>query len=282
MSLRTINTDQIEQVVRDSVIEINTSVNNDLKKRLTIAKETEISPIGKNVLDNILMNFDIAEKNNLPICQDTGMAIIFVELGQDVHIKGKYLEDAINQGVREGYKKGYLRKSIVKDPITRINTNDNSPAIIHTKIVPGNQIKLTIIAKGFGSENTSDLKMLKPSDGLNGIEEFIFNTIEKAIPNACAPIIVGVGIGGDFESSALNAKKALTLPLDYKNPSKLYQELTERLLIKSNNTGIGPMGLGGINSVLAINIIPSPTHIAGLPVAVNICCYVDRVIEKVI
>lgn len=277
--MREINSEVIEEIVKNACIDLNITVNKNLKDNLKEAYKKEISPIGKEVLKTILDNFEVAKNNHIPICQDTGMVIVFLELGQDVHITGKYLYDAINDGVREGYSDGYLRKSIVSDPIERINTNDNTPAVIHTKIIPGNNLKLTITAKGFGSENTSSLKMLKPADGIEGVEDFIVETALTAIPNACAPIILGIGIGGDFESSAVNAKKALTLPLDYKHKNSIYRDLQTRILNRLNNSGIGPMGLGGINSVIGVNIIESPTHIAGLPVAVNICCYVDRAIE---
>ncbi len=278
--MREIDSKEITQAVRNACIEINTKINPAIKDKLRSAQETERSEIAQSILFDMLANFKIAQNENLPICQDTGMVIVFAEIGQDLHITGDYFEEAINNGVSEGYTKGYLRKSIVSDPLERINTGDNTPAIIHTKIVPGDKLKLIITAKGFGSENTSTLSMLKPADGIDGIKSFVLETIKKALPNSCAPIIVGIGIGGDFEKSAINAKRALTLPLNYQHPKNLYQNLSKEIKEIGNNFGYGPMGLGGNTSVLGVNIIESPTHIAGLPVAVNICCYVDRVITK--
>lgn len=275
--MRKINTNIVKDVVKDLAIKASTEVDPDLKKRLEVARDTEISELSKNVLDSMISNFDIASEKSLPICQDTGMAILFLEIGQDVFLEGEYLEDMINQGIREAYEEAYLRKSVVGDPLRRVNTKDNTPAIIHTKIVPGDKVNITLVAKGFGSENTSSLKMLKPADGIEGVKTYIDEVIKNAIPNGCAPLVVGVGIGGDFESSALLAKKALTEPINSKNSDELYRQLEEDILKTANNTGIGPMGVGGMNSVLAVHILKEPTHIAGLPVAVNVCCYVDRV-----
>lgn len=275
--MREINTLDIKNKIKELAIKANIEVNDDLKVRLQEVKELEDSEVSKSILETMLTNFDLAKEKDLPICQDTGMAIIFLEIGQDVHLVGPYLEDMINEGVREGYKEGYLRKSVVSDPIDRINTTDNTPAIIHSKIVPGENIKITFMAKGFGSENTSQLKMLKPSDGIEGVKAFINEAIEAAIPNGCAPLVVGVGIGGNFETSALLSKKALTVPIGKRNSNSFYADLENELITTANNTGIGPMGIGGSQSVLDVHVLSEPTHIAGLPVAVNICCYVDRV-----
>ncbi len=278
--IKEIESNKVTEVIKQACTDINFNVDPKLKQKLEEALNNEESPIAKSILENILLNFDCAQKNNIPICQDTGMVIVFAEIGQDVHITGGSFEKAVNEGVKQAYKDSFLRKSIVSDPIERKNTFNNTPAILHTRIVDGDKINFKIMAKGFGSENTSQLKMLKPADGINGIENFIKEVLEEAIPNACAPVIVGIGIGGDFETCALNAKKALTLPIDYKHKNKIYEDLSNRIIKFANNTGIGPMGLGGINSALKVNIIESPTHIAGLPVAINICCYADRITER--
>lgn len=280
--MKKINSDQIYDAIYEGFSEVNTRINPDIKNKLKDLYDNEVSPNAKEALNTMLRNFEIADCEDLPICQDTGMAVVFVEIGQEVFIEGEYLEDTINRAVEDVYRDKYFRKSVVGDPLDRVNTKTNTPAIIHTKIVPGDQIKFTMTAKGFGSENTSALKMLKPSDGIEGVLDFINETVEKAIPNGCAPLVVGVGIGGDFEQVALNAKRALLEPVLNTSTNPFYAELEKQILENANNTGIGPMGLGGINSVLAVHIKEAPTHIAGLPVAVNICCYVDRVIEKII
>lgn len=280
--MRTICAKTIEDTICDLCIEANERLESDLLNKINESAMRESSPIGKAVFDAIQRNLALAHQKELPICQDTGMAVVFATVGQDVHIEKGNLTDAINEGVRRGYTQGYLRKSVVADPLKRINTEDNTPAVIHYDIVPGENIILEVMPKGFGSENTSALKMLKPSDGVEGVEAFILETIEKGAPNACAPIVVGVGIGGTFEKAALIAKKALARPISEHNPQEDYAAMERRLLLKANNLGIGPMGLGGITTVLGIAIDTFPTHIAGLPVAVNICCYVDRHAKKIL
>ena len=242
----------------------------------------EKSELGCQVLDSLKENLKIAAQDMIPICQDTGMAVVFIEIGQEVHITGGLLEDAINEGVRQGYVDGFLRKSVVKDPIERINTNDNTPAVIHYNIVPGDQIKITLAPKGFGSENMSRIVMLKPADGIEGVKKVILETVETAGPNACPPLVVGVGIGGDFEKCALMAKHALTRSVDQSSDIEYVRVLEEEMLEKINNLGIGPGGLGGTVTALGVNIETYPTHIAGLPVAVNICCHVNRHAVRVI
>lgn len=274
--MKNVRVEDISKKIAECCIDINSSLSDDMIKCLKKAEQIEKSENGRNILDLIEKNIKLAKKNHRPICQDTGMDVVFVKYGQDVHIEGGSLEDAINEGIRAGYCNGYLRKSVVSDPIIRQNSNDNTPAVIHYQIVPGNQLEITIMPKGFGSENTSALKMLKPSDGIEGVFDFVYETIEKGAPNACAPIIVGVGIGGTFEKAAVLAKKALTIPVGTHNSKSHLAKLEKDLYIKANNSGIGPMGMGGINTVLGVNILDYPTHIAGLPVAVNICCYVNR------
>ncbi len=274
--MRTIDTKHIKRVLKEALKDIAIIADPQIKQKLTASLRTEENPLAKEVLTDMLENFEIAEKKALPICQDTGMAIIFIELGQDVRLEGPFLYDMVNEAVREAYGEAYLRKSVVDDPLRRENTKDNTPAVIHLSLVEGDGLKIDVIAKGFGSENTSKLAMLKPADGVEGVKEFIIDSVKEALPNGCAPLVVGVGIGGDFESCAINAKKALSLPLNYKNNDPFYAKLEEELLKELNNTGIGPMGLGGSLSVMELNILPAPTHIAGLPVAVNVCCYVDR------
>lgn len=278
--MREIEAQAITQAVRECCIEANTTLKPDLKARLNEVARTEVSENGRAVLKNMMLNIETAEHEHLPICQDTGMAIVFLDIGQDVHITGEALETAVNNGVAAGYRDGYLRKSVVADPFERVNTQDNTPAVIHTRIVPGEHIDVTVLPKGFGSENTSALKMLKPSDGMAGAEAFIVDTLIQAVPNGCAPLVAGIGIGGTFEQAALNAKRALTLPVEHTHDKPEYQALEARILEQVNNSGIGPMGLGGIHSLLAAHIIDYPTHIAGLPVAVNVCCYVDRVARR--
>ena len=248
----------------------------DMKNALDKAKETEESPVGKQILGQLQENLVIAREKQIPICQDTGMAVFFVKLGQDVHIEGGLLEDAINEGVRRGYTNGYLRKSVVNCPIKRVNTKDNTPAVIHYQIVPGDKLTITIAPKGFGSENMSRVFMLKPADGVEGIKNAVVTAVKDAGPNACPPMVVGVGIGGTFEKCALMAKEALTRPVDKHSDIPYIKDLEEEILKEINNSGIGPGGLGGRVTAFAVNINTYPTHIAGLPVAVNICCHVNR------
>ena len=278
--MREIDVNEIASNIKEMCIEANYYLESDIKKSLFNAEKTENSEVGKSVLNQLHKNVDIAENEMIPICQDTGMAVIFLDIGQDVHFFGGDLTEAVNRGVREGYKEGYLRKSVVEDPVERINTNDNTPAIIHMNIVPGNKVKITVSPKGFGSENMSRIFMLKPSDGLEGIKKSILDTVRDAGPNACPPFIVGVGIGGDFETAAILAKRALTRNIDGKSSSpyrKPYvDELEEELLTEITKIGLGPAGLGGKNTALGINIETYPTHIAGMPLAVNMCCHVNR------
>jgi fumarate hydratase subunit alpha len=274
--IRSINSSEITNAICEMCIEANHTLSDDMKTALDEATAKETSPLGKRVLEQLQENLVIAKEDMIPICQDTGMAVIFMEIGQDVHIEGDNLMDAVNEGVRQGYTTGYLRKSVVKDPLIRENTNDNTPAILHTSIVPGNQIKITLAPKGFGSENMSAVFMLKPADGIEGVKKAILSAVEAAGPNACPPVVVGVGIGGDFEKCALLAKHALTRNLNESSPIEYVRELEAELLTKINEMEIGPGGLGGKTTALAVNIETYPTHIAGLPVAVNMCCHVNR------
>lgn len=274
--MRDIHVSEITRAVSKLCIDANCILNEDVYNALECAKKTEESPVGINVLDQLLKNADIAKNQCMPICQDTGMAIVFIEIGQEVHITGGLLEDAINQGVREGYEKGYLRKSVVGDPLERINTKDNTPAIIHYDIVEGDNLKITVAPKGFGSENMSRLYMLKPSDGIEGAKKAIIETVSLAGPNPCPPMVVGVGIGGNFEKSAMLAKKALLRPIGTYSEKEHIRQLEQELLEKVNNLGIGPQGLGGRTTVLGLNIETFATHIAGMPVAINISCHVTR------
>ena len=274
--MRTIKADVIMETVKDMCIEASHFLSEDMKCALENAAQSEESPLGKQVLNQLEENLSIAGSDMIPICQDTGMAVLFVELGQEVHIEGAWLEDAINEGVRRGYVDGYLRKSVVRCPIERENTKDNTPAVIHYEIVPGDQLRITLAPKGFGSENMSRIFMLKPADGVEGIKNAILTAVKDAGPNACPPMVVGVGIGGTFEKCALLAKRALTRPVDQRSEIPYIKEMEEELLKKINASGIGPGGLGGSTTALAVNINTYPTHIAGLPVAVNICCHVNR------
>ena len=278
--MREIHTSEIINTVRDLCIESNYYLSNDVKEALCKAKKNETWPLAENVLDQLILNSNIAKKEDMPICQDTGMACVFVEIGQEVHIVGGLLQDAINEGVRRGYDEGFLRKSVVKDPIDRVNTKDNTPAIIYYDIVPGDKMKITVAPKGFGSENMSRIKMLKPSDGLQGVKDFIIETVKLAGPNPCPPIVIGVGIGGTFDKAAYLAKKALIRPLDKRNDEKFYSDLEKELLETINKLGIGPQGFGGKTTALGLNIETYPTHIAGLPVAVNINCHATRHKER--
>jgi len=273
--MREINATQITEIVRDLCIEANCHLPSDVKEAITTCRSCEPFPIAQTILDKIEENFNIADADNVPICQDTGLACVFLEIGQDVHITGD-LKDAVNEGVRRGYVEGYLRKSCVKDPIDRVNTGDNTPAVLYTDIVPGDQITITVAPKGFGSENMSQIKMLKPSDGLQGVKDFILKVVEEAGPNPCPPIVVGVGLGGTFDKAAYLAKKALMRSVDERNTNPFYAQLEEEMLEKVNALGIGPQGFGGSTTALAVNIETLPTHIAGLPCAVNINCHVTR------
>lgn len=274
--IRSIHTDQIIQIIKEMCIEANHYLSPDMKEALSYAKETEQSELGKKILNQLEENLQIASSEMIPICQDTGMAVFFIEIGQDVHFEGISLEDAINKGVKQGYEEGFLRKSVVRDPLIRENTKDNTPAVIHYSIVPGDKVKITFAPKGFGSENMSRIFMLKPADGIEGVKEVIFKAVQDAGPNACPPMVVGVGIGGTFEKCALLAKQALTRPVNESSDVPYIAEMEKELLDKINKTGIGPGGLGGTTTALAVNINTYPTHIAGLPVAVNICCHVNR------
>ena len=274
--MRTIHTEEIISNIRQMCIEANHMLTPDMQKALECAVTDEKSPIGQKVLGQLQDNLQIAQEDTIPICQDTGMAVVFLEIGQDVHFEGGSLTDAINEGVRQGYVDGYLRKSVVKDPLIRENTKDNTPAVIHYDLVPGDKVKITAAPKGFGSENMSRIFMLKPADGIEGVKNAILTAVKDAGPNACPPMVVGVGIGGTFEKCALLAKKALTRPVDGRSSIPYVKELEEELLATINRLGIGPGGLGGSTTALAVNIDTYPTHIAGLPVAVNICCHVNR------
>ena len=278
--MREIHISEIINTVKELCIESNYYLSKDVKEALCNAKESETWPLAGNVLEQLILNANIAKNENMSICQDTGMACVFVEVGQEVHIVGGALQDAINEGVRKGYDEGFLRKSVVKDPIHRVNTQDNTPAIIYYDIVPGSKIKITVAPKGFGSENMSRIKLLKPSDGLQGVKDFIIETVKLAGPNPCPPIIIGVGIGGTFDKAAYLAKKALIRPLDERNNDEFYSELEEELLDSINKLGIGPQGFGGKTTALGLNIETYPTHIAGLPVAVNINCHATRHKER--
>lgn len=273
--MREIDSSLISEVVARLCIDANYHLPPDMKKQIISSSKEESWETASIILDQIIENFNIADENLQPICQDTGLACVFLSIGQDVHIKGN-LEEAVNEGVRKGYSQGYLRKSVVSDPLNRVNTGDNTPAMIYYDICPGDKIKITVAPKGFGSENMSQIKMLKPSDGIDGVKDFVIKVVEDAGPNPCPPIVVGVGIGGTFDKAAYLAKKALMRPVDQRNSEDFYAELEEELLEKINALGIGPQGFGGRTTALAVNIEKFPTHIAGLPVAVNINCHVTR------
>lgn len=274
--MRIIHTEEIISNIREMCIEANHMLTPDMQKALECAVTDEKSSIGQKVLGQLQDNLQIAQEDTIPICQDTGMAVVFLEIGQDVHFEGGSLTDAINEGVRQGYVDGYLRKSVVKDPLIRENTKDNTPAVIYYDLVPGDKVRITVAPKGFGSENMSRIFMLKPADGIEGVKNAILTAVKDAGPNACPPMVVGVGIGGTFEKCALLAKKALTRPVDERSSIPYVKELEEEMLTTINRLGIGPGGLGGSTTALAVNINTYPTHIAGLPVAVNICCHVNR------
>lgn len=273
--MREINSTLITEAVKGLCVEANCFLPKDVKDRIKTAKENEDWPQAKEILERIIENFEIADSIGQPVCQDTGMACVFLKVGQDVHIVGD-LSEAVNEGVRLGYEEGYLRKSVVRDPLDRVNTKDNTPAMIYYDIVPGDKIEITVAPKGFGSENMSKIAMLRPSDGVNGVIDFVCRTVEEAGPNPCPPIVVGVGIGGTFDKAAYLAKKALLRPIDVSNENPYYRDLENTLLEKINSLGIGPQGFGGKTTALAVNIETMPTHIAGLPVAVNINCHVTR------
>ena len=275
-SMRTVQVSEITKNIKEMCIEANHYLSKDMEAVMEKAAETEKAPLGKQILGQLRENLDIAAKDMIPICQDTGMAVVFLEIGQDVHLEGGLLEDAVNEGVRQGYTEGYLRKSVVGDPILRENTKDNTPAVIHTRIVGGDRVKIKVAPKGFGSENMSRVFMLKPADGLEGVKHAILTAVKDAGPNACPPMVVGVGVGGTFEKCALMAKEALTREAGSHSSIPWVRELEEEMLEKVNSLGIGPGGLGGSTTVFAVNVNTYPTHIAGLPVAVNICCHVNR------
>ena len=274
--MRTIDVQEITKNIKEMCIEANHFMSKDMDRALKCAAEEEKAPLGRQILDQLQENLQIAGEDMIPICQDTGMAVIFLEIGQDVHFEGGLLEDAVNEGVRQGYAEGFLRKSVVRDPLLRENTKDNTPAIIHCEMAEGDKVTITVAPKGFGSENMSRIFMLKPADGIDGVKNAVLTAVKDAGPNACPPMVVGVGIGGTFEKCALLAKKALTRPVDVRSGIPYVREMEEELLKKINGLGIGPGGLGGTTTALAVNINTYPTHIAGLPVAVNICCHVNR------
>ncbi len=280
--MRTISTDEIIKNIKEMCIEANYYLSDDMKDKIDHACQVEESPLGRQILSQLEENMQIAESSQIPICQDTGMAVVFLKIGQDVHIEGMNLEDAVNEGIRQGYVEGYLRKSVVGDPLLRENTKDNTPGIIHYEIVPGENIDITVAPKGFGSENMSQVYMLKPADGIDGVKDAVLDAVKLAGPNACPPVVVGVGIGGTFEKCALLAKKALTRDTNVHNSIPYVKKMEEDLLEKINNLGIGPAGLGGRITAFAVNIETYPTHIAGLPVAVNMCCHVNRHKHRVI
>ena len=280
--MREIDAQLLTKNIKEMCIEANHYLSDDMKKVFDNARNNEKSPLGKQILEQLDENLKIAREDMIPICQDTGMAVVFVKIGQDVHITGANIEDAINEGVRQGYVEGYLRKSVVNDPIIRKNTKDNTPAVIHYEIVPGENITITVAPKGFGSENMSRVFMLKPADGIEGVKEAVLTAVKDAGPNACPPMVVGVGIGGTFEKCALMAKEALTREVGSHSDIPYVKELEEELLERINKIGIGPGGLGGSTTALAVNVNTYPTHIAGLPVAVNICCHVNRHVIRTI
>lgn len=280
--MKTINVNEIIKTVKELSIEANYYLPNDVKEAIEKAEKNEKWPIANNILNKILENSQIASAEKMPICQDTGMACVFIDIGQDVHITGGSLEEAINEGVRQGYAEGFLRKSVVKDPLHRVNTNDNTPALIYYNMVPGDKVKITVAPKGFGSENMSRIAMLKPFDGLEGVKNFVLETVRMAGPNPCPPIVIGIGIGGSFDKAAYLAKKALIRPVNENNTDEFYGNLEKELLEEVNKIGIGPQGFGGKTTALALNIETYPTHIAGLPVAVNINCHATRHKERVL
>ena len=280
--IRTIRVEEITKNIKEMCIEANHFLSPDMAEAMKCAEKNEEAPLGKQILEQLQENLKIAGEDMIPICQDTGMAVVFLEIGQDVHLEGGALEDAVNEGVRQGYVEGYLRISVVGDPLIRENTKDNTPAVLHTRIVDGDQVKIKVAPKGFGSENMSRVFMLKPAEGIEGVKDAVLTAVKDAGPNACPPMVVGVGIGGTFEKCALMAKEALTREVGSHSEIEYVKELEEELLTKINNLGIGPGGLGGTTTALAVNINTYPTHIAGLPVAVNICCHVNRHVIRTI
>ena len=280
--MRNIHISEITRNIKEMCIEANHFLSEDMSAAMKNAVQTEESPLGKQILNQLQENLQIAGEDMIPICQDTGMAVVFLEIGQDVHLEGGSVEDAVNEGVRQGYVEGYLRKSVVKDPIIRENTKDNTPAVIHYSIVPGEKVRIKVAPKGFGSENMSRVFMLKPADGIEGVKNAVLTAVKDAGPNACPPLVVGVGVGGTFEKCALMAKEALTREVGSHSEIEYVKALEEELLTKINSLGIGPGGLGGTTTALAVNINTYPTHIAGLPVAINICCHVNRHIVRVL
>lgn len=278
--MRTIQVQQITEQIKEMCIQVNHYLSEDMKEALRNAQASEKSPLGCQILSQLQENLEIAGEDMIPICQDTGMAVVFLKVGQDVHLEGGSIEDAVNEGVRQGYTEGYLRKSVVKDPLIRENTRDNTPAVIHYEIVPGDKVTITVAPKGFGSENMSRVFMLKPADGIEGVKNAVLTAVKDAGPNACPPMVVGVGIGGTFEKCALMAKQALMRPVGSHSDISYVKEMEEELLSRINGLGIGPGGLGGTTTALAVNVNTYPTHIAGLPVAVNICCHVNRHIVR--
>ena len=280
--IRTIRVEEITKNIKEMCIEANHFLSPDMAEAMKCAEKNEEAPLGKQILEQLQENLKIAGEDMIPICQDTGMAVVFLEIGQDVHLEGGALEDAVNEGVRQGYVEGYLRKSVVRDPLIRENTKDNTPAVLHTRIVDGDRVKIKVAPKGFGSENMSRVFMLKPAEGIEGVKDAVLTAVKDAGPNACPPMVVGVGIGGTFEKCALMAKEALTREVGSHSEIEYIKELEEELLTKINNLGIGPGGLGGTTTALAVNINTYPTHIAGLPVAVNICCHVNRHVIRTI
>lgn len=280
--IRTIRVEEITKNIKEMCIEANHFLSPDMAEAMKCAEKNEEAPLGKQILEQLQENLKIAGEDMIPICQDTGMAVVFLEIGQDVHLEGGALEDAVNEGVRQGYVEGYLRKSVVGDPLIRENTKDNTPAVLHTRIVDGDQVKIKVAPKGFGSENMSRVFMLKPAEGIEGVKDAVLTAVKDAGPNVCPPMVVGVGIGGTFEKCALMAKEALTREVGSHSEIEYVKELEEELLTKINSLGIGPGGLGGTTTALAVNINTYPTHIAGLPVAVNICCHVNRHVIRTI
>lgn len=280
--IRTIRVEEITKNIKEMCIEANHFLSPDMAEAMKCAEKNEEAPLGKQILEQLQENLKIAGEDMIPICQDTGMAVVFLEIGQDVHLEGGALEDAVNEGVRQGYVEGYLRKSVVGDPLIRENTKDNTPAVLYTRIVDGDQVKIKVAPKGFGSENMSRVFMLKPAEGIEGVKDAVLTAVKDAGPNACPPMVVGVGIGGTFEKCALMAKEALTRKVGSHSEIEYVKELEEELLTKINSLGIGPGGLGGTTTALAVNINTYPTHIAGLPVAVNICCHVNRHVIRTI
>ena len=278
--MRTLNVEEISKNIKEMCIEANHFLSPDMAEAMKCAEKNEEAPLGKQILEQLQENLKIAGEDMIPICQDTGMAVVFLEIGQNVHLEGGALEDAVNEGVRQGYVEGYLRKSVVGDPLIRENTKDNTPAVLHTRIVDGDQVKIKVAPKGFGSENMSRVFMLKPAEGIEGVKDAVLTAVKDAGPNACPPMVVGVGIGGTFEKCALMAKEALTREVGSHSEIEYVKELEEEVLTKINSLGIGPGGLGGTTTALAVNINTYPTHIAGLPVAVNMCCHVNRHVTR--